>query len=202
MNKIAASALQPRTMNEIKTLLEISQTIPINIEDFNKELENRFSVWLYPKENPGIKIKLESLWFPSNIKKLYVFFSAWGNPKDPYPKFNRGSWARYFPGNMLYIDDPTRGEIGFSPAFYYGLYGIDLYKCLAEYILHISDQLGIERENITIISSSNGGYAAIKISEIIKKSVCLAYCPILSIPLFFRFFSKDESQFEKKYVYL
>lgn len=108
-----------------------------------------------------------------------------GTSNAPYPLFHRVTWAKNFDGICLYIDDPTRLLTDkFAPTFYFGTKDNDASKELLEIIKRVQKLYSIENENVSFISSSNGGFASIYISNLLPKSKCIALNPQIAIPYF------------------
>jgi len=124
--------------------------------------------------------KFESVLIPSGTKKLYVFLSAVGK-KAVYPIFNRISWCDKFDGVCLFLDDPTRYEFNFAPAYYFGSASNHYLRYVLEIVNRLAEVYGITNEDITFISSSNGGFAALWLSDLIKNSRCFSFCPQIDV---------------------
>lgn len=142
----------------------------------------------FHKGRISVKVKqftFELALLKSLTKRLYVFLSAVGTSNAPYPLFHRVTWAKNFDGICLYIDDPTRLLTNkFAPTFYFGTRDNDAAKELLEIIKRVQKLYSIENENVSFISSSNGGFASIYISNLLPKSKCIALNPQIAIPYF------------------
>ncbi|MBQ9452879.1 MAG: hypothetical protein IJU65_06265 [Desulfovibrio sp.] len=128
---------------------------------------------------------------PSTKKRLYVFLSAYAIHRA-YPSFMRKTYSSVFDGYCLYIDDPSR-QINFAQkaiCFYYGTRDDSVVNGLFDIIKKICDIHNIEYNNITFISSSNGAFASIYISYLLKYSKCIALCPQISIFQYYKFENK------------
>lgn len=121
-----------------------------------------------------------------NVSKLYVFLTAIGVPHRPYPFFQRLGWINYFQGVRLFFDDPTRNEIGFAPAFYFGKKENNYLDAITQIIKDVQDNYNISSENICFISSSNGGFAAIYLCNEFTGSKCISLCPQLDVKLYLK----------------
>lgn len=134
---------------------------------------------------------LKSFYIHNAFDKLYVFLSAVGKQRDRYPIFHRVSWHDKFEGIKIFFDDPTRNELKFSPVFYFGKMSsnyLDYIKIVVEKLkLHFK----LSNDRITFISSSNGGFGGIYLSNEFVGSNCIALCPQLDVKLFF-----DEYKFK------
>lgn len=123
----------------------------------------------------------------SSIRKLTVFLSAVGiNSGKPYPIFNRVSWENEFDGSILCFDDPTRKEIDFAPCFYFGDANHNCLDQIQRIVQNIASILNVSNSDIYIISSSNGGFAAMYLADKIDYSTCVALCPQFDVELFLR----------------
>lgn len=142
----------------------------------------------FHKGRISVKVKqftFELALLKSLTKRLYVFLSAVGTSNAPYPLFHRVTWAKNFDGICLYIDDPTRLLTNkFAPTFYFGTRDNDAAKELLEIIKRVQKLYSIENENVCFISSSNGGFASIYISNLLPKCKCIALNPQIAIPYF------------------
>ena len=133
---------------------------------------------------PVGKTEFEALLLPSNIKKLHVTLAGAGARKLPYPLFNRVSWCAKFNGVYLCLDDPTRFEFDFSPSFYFGSPEQNYLEYVIEIVKKVASVYGIANEDITFISSSNGGFASLWLTDKIVGASCIVHCPQVDIPSF------------------
>lgn len=129
---------------------------------------------------------LKSFYVADDYEKLYVFLSAKGVfvKDDPYPVFHRISWNENFKGIKIFFDDPTRIKISMAPSFYFGDVELDYLKKIAEIVNHIKERHSIDNSNITFISSSNGGFAALYLANEFVSSNCISLCPQFDVRLF------------------
>lgn len=102
-------------------------------------------------------------------------------------------------GHCLYIDDPTRKEHGlrFHPCFFFGTKEKDYCVYIAKIIDKFSAIYGIEKNKITLIGSSNAGFACIRIANILDKVNCIALCPQVSIQQYY--LRSNKEIFEKEF---
>ena len=121
--------------------------------------------------------KFETLFVPSETKKLYVNLTAIGKVETEYPKFTRVSWCDKFDGNFICFDDPTRDELKIAPAFYFGNEKENYLEYLQKIIEKITSVNNIPSENVTFFSSSNGGFASLYLADKIPGSRVIALCP-------------------------
>lgn len=138
---------------------------------------------LFKTENNYIK----SFIFPKNrenASKIYVYFSAIGIYRGEQTVYHRISWALNNNDIALCFDDPTRSLASFAPAFYVGYDNDDLISDIAEIIKKVQKINEIKSEDIYIIGSSNGGYAALKTANLLNNCNCLIFCPQFSIELY------------------
>ena len=162
-----------------KTLL--SKNPPIKkIENLTKDDSGEF---LFKTEKNSIKAFL----FPrksENSRKIYVYFSAIGIYRGEQTVYHRISWALNNNDIALCFDDPTRSLASFAPAFYVGYDNEDLILDIAEVIKKVQSVNNINAEDIYLIGSSNGGYAALKTASLLDNCNCIVYCPQFSIELY------------------
>lgn len=118
-------------------------------------------------------------------KKLYVFLSAVGIYKNSDTVFHRVMWASKFNGLCLYIDDPLRVKKKFAPMFYWGTLNEDYTSYLIDIVNRIIKLYSVRDEDVNFISSSNGGFASIRVANSFPESKCYVFCPQISIPLYF-----------------
>ena len=140
--------------------------------------------------------EFESFFMPSEYKKLYVIFSAVGIDNRPYPIFQRVTWYNNFNGMFLCIDDPTRYETGIAPTYYFGNRDVNYLDKLCSIVDKFIKLYDITYNNVTFISSSNGGFAALWCAKCIHGATCLAYNPQLNVPLFYQRDQKRLKKFE------
>ncbi|SFP33802.1 hypothetical protein SAMN02910344_01134 [Ruminobacter amylophilus] len=133
---------------------------------------------------------LKSFFIYNNTTKLYVFLSAVGIQRDIYPLFHRISWHDRFDGMKIFFDDPTRDIIKFSPSFYFGNPEKNCLSYIKNIIEKLKEHYNLNNEDITFISSSNGGFGCIYLSNELHGAKCIALCPQLDVKLFL-----DESRF-------
>ena len=117
--------------------------------------------------------------------KIYVFLSAIGVRGRRYPLFNRVSWHEFYDGICIFFDDPYRKIYNFAPCFYFGKQNEDLTLQIEEIIKLTLRNYGYDNSNLVIISSSNGGFAAISLCDKLAGSKSLAFNPQLDIESFF-----------------
>ena len=146
----------------------------VNFEDLDKTCVGRLRI--------GIGItKFEACLLPSKVKKLYVFFTAAGNGNN-YPTFHRASWAIRFDGICLCLDDPARnGHVFEGAAFYFGDKNHNYLDYALNIVRKIQSVYDIKSEDITFISSSNGGFAAIYVANRVPGCKCIALNPRIDI---------------------
>ena len=140
------------------------------------------------KSGGPLKININNVHFEcvllnSSIKKLTVFLSAVGRKETIYPIFHRISWCDNYNGVSLYFDDPTRYNYNFVPAYYFGNPEHHYLRDIYAIIKKIAQVHAIKNENITFISSSNGGFGVLWLCDKFIGSRCFAYCPQIDIPL-------------------
>ncbi len=173
---------------EFKLLLE-QNSKKVQLENLTCDDIHRLSIKVGNTE-------FESFFMPSEYKKLYVIFSAVGIDNRPYPIFQRVTWYNNFNGMFLWIDDPTRYETGIAPTYYFGNRDVNYLDKLCSIVDKFIKLYDITYNNVTFISSSNGGFAALWCAKCIHGTTCLAYNPQLNIPLFYQRDQKRLKKFE------
>ena len=164
--------------NEFKVLLG-QQPKAISLDDLTTEDIHRLRITV--GHTP-----FETFFMPSDHKKLYVVFSAVGRDRRPYPIFQRVTWYESFEGMFLWVDDPTRDNTKIAPAYYFGTKDINYIELICDMIDKFIEIYHISYKDLTFISSSNGGFAALWCSRKMHGSTCLAYNPQLDIPLHYQ----------------
>ena len=102
-----------RNWNETK---KVFNTRPenISITNLNKESYGRLSIEVDETQFESCLLTEKDI----NKHSLFIFLSAVGLPNE-YPIFYRKTWSSYINGICFYVDDPTRKELNFHPAYYY-----------------------------------------------------------------------------------
>lgn len=111
--------------------------------------------------------------------KLFVVFSGYAdrNKLNP-PVFQRWKWVDRFPGNVLYVSDPSLYlSDKLALAWYIGTDKLDHFDFISTVVTEIAEELGIKNENIVTYGSSGGGYAAIRLGNFIPDICCVAINP-------------------------
>ena len=129
-------------------------------------------------------LTLKSFYVTSSTKKLYVFLSAIGKPNKQYPIFNRISWKDKFDGIKIFFDDPTRIMLNTAPCFYFGTGNNGCLKNINNIITNLKEIYNLNNKEITFISSSNGGFGALYLTNEFPGSKCIALCPQFDVRLF------------------
>ena len=152
----------------------------VHLDDLSCSHEGRLKI----KADNGVEF--ESFIIKGSQRRLYVFLSAVGVSRGDSVIFHRVMWANKFHGISLFIDDPQRKEKKFAPMFYWGDRNTDNTKLIAQIVAKIKNIYGLDTKDICFISSSNGGFASIKIADYFENSKCYVLCPQISIPLYFQ----------------
>ncbi len=171
------------------------EAISINLSQINKTIKGR------------IAIEVNNVFFEAcfidainkcKTDRLYVLLTALDSTLS-YPQFTHQKWATFLNGHCLYIDDPTRKEHGlrFHPCFFFGTKEKDYCAYIAKIINKFSNVYGIDKKNITLIGSSNAGFACIRIANILNEVNCIALCPQISIQEYY--LRSNKSIFEKEF---
>ena len=116
--------------------------------------------------------------------KLIVFLSAVGIYRGENTIFHRISWSEHINQACLYIDDPGRLTSKFAPSYFIGTENSYLIDDIIKLILKFANIYKIKNNNIIFVSSSNGGFASLKLANLIPTSICFSFCPQFSIPIY------------------
>ncbi|WP_165066666.1 hypothetical protein [Desulfovibrio sp. ZJ200] len=168
---------------ELKVLLSASPK-KLSLANLSKEDTYRLSISV---KNTSFEV----FFIPSQYRKLYVSLSAIGVCNRPYPIFHRVSWYNTFDGMFLCIDDPTRHETGIAPTYFFGQKQTNYLDLLCDIINKFLEIYNISYNDLTIISSSNGGFAALWCTRKFPGSTCLAFNPQFDIPLYLQNIRRD-----------
>ncbi len=124
-------------------------------------------------------VPFECLYFPDSTDRLYIMLSAGGTTTRRYPSFMRWKYKSCLKGHLMCIDDPMYYfHKGLSHVmWYYGTKDKSYLALLIDLIKNIAAQLRIPAENVTIIGSSGGGYAALYAGNRIDHSSVIAINP-------------------------
>ena len=173
MSAVAAASEFDRMRNELPEAWMTEDPIKTDISSFTLSPEhNRYTVSVD-------EVPFECLYFPDNENRLYIMLSAGGTTTRRYPSFMRWKYKNYLKGHLVCIDDPM---YYFHPGlfhvmWYYGTKDKSYLALLIELIKNIAAQLSIPPENVTIIGSSGGGYAALYAGNRIDHSSVIAINP-------------------------
>lgn len=183
------------------TIKEIfkSESIKIDLEEVDLLMKGRISINV---EN----VTFETCLIPPPAKNiatqkyenLYVLLTALDSTL-PYPQFTHQKWSTMLDGYCLYIDDPTRLEHGlrFHPCFFFGTKEKDYCLLIAQIVRKFSEIYKIANKNITLIGSSNAGFACIRIANLLKEANCIALCPQISISEYY--LRSNKTIFEREF---
>ena len=128
----------------------------------------------------------------SDIKKLYIFFNGALGGGKIIPPMYRLSYENVVDGYYINIGDPMYKKfknVGLRKGWYY-LY----YEDIANMILDISSNLGIDIQDVYLYGSSAGGTCACVVGNILKNVNVIAINPILilkELNYFVKEFTRD-----------
>lgn len=179
--------IKPQNKEDVKKFLS-QEPQEILVNQITPALEGRYKI-----ELDGVNF--ESFVMPSEIKKLVVFLGGQGIFQDK-TVFLRAAWAYKFEGLCIGFDDPARREFKIAPCWYYGTKDKDYTLLLMKIIKQFCLVNNIHSENVVFVSSSNGGFASIRIAEFFPQSVCLAYNAQIDIETYD---SRKKFQFKKTF---
>lgn len=165
-------------MNLKNVLNESSNIINCNDKDYIKYVKIGNNDFVFNQTT------VKSFFIRNDNNKLFVFLSAIGVNNNTYPIFNRVSWHDKFRGIKIFFDDPTRLELNFSPSYYFGNFDNNYLNYIEDIIEKMKESLNIANEDITFISSSNGGFGCIYLANDFVGSKCIALCPQLDVKLY------------------
>lgn len=123
-------------------------------------------------------LTIECFGSPSDKKKLFVFLSAAGR-KDTNTKFHRVSWHPWFEGICLNFEDPTYKALAgkVSTGWFFGTKDKHALPVVADIIRKVQDHYGIANEDICIVGSSAGGFAALWLANALVGATAIAGNP-------------------------
>lgn len=125
--------------------------------------------------------KLPCLYFKKikEVKHLTVLLSAFvDRDKQSIPVFNRWSWEKKFPGDVLCIADPTLElDDKLFIGWYLGTEKHDIAFDIVKLVKKIADLKQIPYSNIVFYGSSAGGFAALKLAQMVEGSTAVAVNP-------------------------
>lgn len=123
-------------------------------------------------------ITIECFGSPSDKKKLFIFLSAAGR-KDATTKFHRVSWHPWFEGVCLNFEDPTYKALAgkVSTGWFFGTKDKHALPVVADIIKKVRDHYGIANEDICIVGSSAGGFAALWLANALVGATAIAGNP-------------------------
>ena len=119
-----------------------------------------------------------------DAKRLFILLSGAINPqKETWPRFNRWSWHKRFPGAVLNIADPTIGLVpqDLQIGWYLGTEKYDWTRSMATLVRTFAADLGILTDKIIAYGSSAGGFAAIRLAAALGDATAVAINPQTNI---------------------
>ena len=174
----------------IKIILEDKPQQFDNIEKFKRSLVNcgNFNI----NHNSG---QFEGLFIPKagDNNKLFVCLSgARVASKNVLPHLQRWKWNSRFPGSTLYLSDPSfRYNPQLSLGWYVGTKEKNWLKDLAEIIEIFAHKQGLSSSDVILYGSSAGGFASMKLTEIIEGAVAIAINPQTNVMMYIPSFVKS-----------
>ena len=125
-------------------------------------------------------VQCDFLWKPKkNASRLFVLFS--GDAKRSrykIPVFQRWKWADHFPGHCLYVSDPSLYlDAELSLAWYAGSEEMDPLSQISRCVKQICTQMKIQPEDVWTYGSSGGGFAALRMANILPEAGLIAVNP-------------------------
>lgn len=116
---------------------------------------------------------------PKKSDKLFVVFSGYVDRKKLSPPvFQRWKWAERFPGNVLYVSDPSLYlNETLSLGWYIGTEKVDHLKNISAIVMEIANHLGVKNSGIIGYGSSGGGYASMRLADFIPEMTSIAINP-------------------------
>lgn len=150
--------------------LATSEPLKINFKNFLGSECGRFDV-KYNNTN------FECLLIDSNVKRLFVCFSAAGRKKQD-TLFQRLGWCRQLNGICLYIEDPMYKENkGLECGWFYGTEKESYLVHVNKIIEKILQERSINSQDVVFLGSSSAGYAALYSANLLQGSIAYAYNP-------------------------
>ncbi len=174
----------------IKVILENEPQQFDNIENFKKTLIScgNFNI----NYNSG---QFEGLFLPkigSNNKLFVCLSGARMASKKTLPHLQRWKWNSRFPGSTLYLSDPSfRYNSKLNLGWYIGTKEKNWLKNLAEIIEILAYKQGLKSSDVVLYGSSAGGFAAMKLTELIEGAVAIAINPQTNVTMYIPSFVKS-----------
>ncbi|MGP9765411.1 hypothetical protein ACT3UM_06745 [Halomonas sp. AOP13-D3-9] len=129
-------------------------------------------------------LQYDFLWSPKNKGgKLFVLFSGdILREKNEPPVYQRWSWAPSFPGNCLYISDPSLNmSNNLGLAWYVGNNELDPMHGIANIVKKVCVLYNIDYKDVVSYGSSGGGFAAIRFLLFFEEATAVAINPQTNI---------------------
>ena len=124
-----------------------------------------------------LNTNIECLFTESTTKRLFIFFSAAGRKKSD-TLFQRLTWCNELNGMCLYIEDPMYKKYsGLECGWFYGTTDEPYLIYINEIIKKIINFHNINNQDVYLVGSSCGGYAALYCANLIEGSIAYAYNP-------------------------
>lgn len=136
-------------------------------------------------------LRYDMLWAPARLPRdrtrLFVLFSGrvFRDKMNP-PVFQRWSWASRFPGNCLYVSDPSlwlNPSLGL--AWYTGTAKHDPLPVIANTVRRIAETKAIAAQDIYGYGSSGGGFTALRFASLFDGAGAIAINPQVNILNYF-----------------
>ncbi len=153
--------------------------LKFNVSELNSIPNGRFAV-------VSNGIEFDCCFNYKDERKLYVILNGGRpNPNCIIPYFNRFSYYNLLDGSMINIADPMYKKYpNLSVGWYYGNKSENYLDYLTEVIIGAAKALNKRNEDIILLSSSAGGYAALYCGCRIPGCTVLAINPQISLPLY------------------
>ena len=153
-------------------------TVVFDQEVANKRLFNKQPLKLNIQTK---NFTFETLYIPyEKSRELFILLSAGGRVDDT-TRFDRWSLSGYSEKNIICIEDPMYKLHKLTTGWYFGTKDFSAINELKPILDKVIYDLQISHDNVTIIGSSCGGYAAISLSKVIKWCKCIAMNPQIVI---------------------
>ena len=128
-----------------------------------------------------LNFTFETLYIPhDNSKELFILLSA-GGRVDEGTRFDRWSISGYSEKNIICIEDPMYKIHKLTTGWYFGTKDFSAINELKPVLDKVISDLQVKHDDVTIIGSSCGGYAALYLSRLIKGCKCIAMNPQIVI---------------------
>jgi len=115
-------------------------------------------------------------------KKLFVLFPGAYDKSKGITQFQRYSWSKMIPGNVLILDDPAVEDGNEVSIGWFQKKGEkDNFSCINKFLRYVVRSLEIGLDDVVFFGSSAGGFASLKMLEYLPESNAIVINPQVNI---------------------